>query len=251
MTIQRKTGRAGAACGALLAALLLAAVPATRADDGITAFSTAALGEPPAAWSFVTLPRKTPTRFTVVELGGAHVLKVESDDSYGNLVHPVHVQPNGHNTLAWRWRVDRLVEGADLKTRSGDDAAAKVCVFFAFESSKLSFGERAKLALVHTPGGMEVPTETLCYVWDNKLAPGTALVNAFTARIRFIVVESGSAKLAQWVDEKRDLIADYQRLFGDESAGQVPLISGIAVSADADNTNGHGLAYLGDITLTR
>lgn len=243
--------RAGVGRGTVLAAMLFAAITPARSDGGITPFSSAPVGEPPAAWTFATLPHKTPTRFTVVDLGGARVLKVEADDSYGNLIHPVHVQPNGHNMLAWRWRVDRLVDEADLKARSGDDAAAKVCVFFAFEAAKLSFGERAKLALVHTTGGIEVPTETLCYVWDNKLAPGTALVNAFTNRIRFIVVESGSAKLAQWVDEKRDVIADHQRLFGDESAGQVPVISGIAVSADADNTHGHGLAYLGDITLTR
>ncbi|MEO8080272.1 MAG: DUF3047 domain-containing protein, partial [Caldimonas sp.] len=44
--------------------------------------------------------------------------------------------------------------------------------------------------------------------------------------------------------------ADYQKAFGDESQGKLPALTGIAVSADADNTHGHGLAYFGDIRLT-
>ena len=34
----------------------------------------------------------------------AAVLKVQADDSYGNLVHPVRVALDGAASLAWRWR---------------------------------------------------------------------------------------------------------------------------------------------------
>ena len=243
--IRTRAGR----CAACLLAVGVAAGARAADDAAIAAFSSAAPGEPPAAWKFATLPNKAPTKFTVAELGGAKVLKVEADNSYGNLVHAVHANSSDHTTVAWRWRVDKLVEEADLKSRSGEDSPAKLCVFFAFDAANLSLGERTRLSLAQSVSGQAVPTETLCYVWDNKLPADTALTSVFTKRIRFIVLETGTAKLGQWVTQKRNVGADYQRMFGDESGGKFPEITGIAVSADADNTHGKSLAYFGDVTL--
>ena len=237
-----------------LLALVLGAClapPAVAANDAaVAAFSTASPGEPPAVWKFATLPNKAPTKYSIVELGGARVLKVEADESYGNLVHAMRVQASDASVLAWRWRVDHLVDGADLTVRSGEDSPAKLCVFFGFDGAKLSFGERTKLALARSSTGEDVPTQSLCYVWDNKLPVDTGMASVFTKRIRFIVLQSGSAKVGQWVAQKRNVVADYQRMFGDESEGKVPEVTGVSVSADSDNTHGHGLAYFGDITLT-
>ena len=224
--------------------------PARAGDAAIARFTTAAPGVPPAPWKFVTLPRKAPTAFTIADVDGARALEVEANDSYGDLVHPLDVAPGAHPMIAWRWRVDRLVDGADLRTRAGDDSPAKLCVSFAYDAAQLSFGERAKLALAHSATGQDVPAETLCYVWDNRLAVDTAMANAFTRRIRFIVLQSGASRLGTWIAQKRDLGADYERLFGDESGGRMPAISGVEVSADADNTHGHALAWFGDVTLT-
>jgi hypothetical protein len=236
---------------ATMLALMACLAPARAADDAsIVTFSGAAPGEPPAAWKFATLPRKIATKFSIVDLGGARVLKVESDESYGNLVHAMHAQIGERATLAWRWRVDKLLEDADIKTRAGDDSAAKMCVFFGFDAAKLPLGERTRLSIANSTTGQDVPTQTLCYVWDNKLPVDTGLINAFTKRIRFIVLQSGNAKLEQWVSQKRSLAVDYLRMFGDEAEGKVPEVVGVAVSADADNTHGHGLSYFGDVTLT-
>ena len=56
---------------------------------------------------------------------------------------PLRFTSDGRAWLAWRWRVDQLVENADLTSRTGDDSPARVCVFFDFDASKLPFGERA------------------------------------------------------------------------------------------------------------
>jgi hypothetical protein len=237
-----------------LTALLLGcsvALTVRAADNAaIAAFSTAPPGEAPAAWKFATLPNKTATKYSIVDLGGARALKVEAADSYGNLVHSARFQPTDRSAVAWRWRVDKLIDEADLKSRGGEDSAAKLCVFFGFDGSKLPFTERTKLALARSSTGQDVPTQTLCYVWDNKLPIDTSLPSPFTKRIRYIVLQSGSAKLGQWVAQKRDVVADYQRMFGDESEGKTPEVTGVAVQADADNTHGQSLAYFGDITLT-
>ncbi|MBT2321748.1 DUF3047 domain-containing protein [Variovorax paradoxus] len=236
---------------ALTAALWIAA-PAAHADDaaGVTPFSSAKAARAPEPWRFTSLPNKTPTRFEVVQQGGQRVLKVEADQSYGNLVHATQVPLNASTTLAWRWRVDDFVKDADLRTRAGDDGAAKLCVFFDFPTERLSFGERTRLALARRTTGEQVPSEALCYVWDNKEAKGTALVNAFTQRMRMVVLESGPAATpGTWLSERRNLLADYRRVFGDEAGDTMPDVVAIAVSADADNTQGHGLAFFSDIDL--
>lgn len=235
-----------------LAALLWMAAPHARAQDKplLTPFSSATGAQAPAPWHFTTLPNKVPTRFEVEQLEGQRVLKVDANGSYGNLVHPVRVELNSQATLAWRWRVEAFVEGADLRTRSGDDGAAKVCVFFDFPADRLSVGERARLSLARRATGEAVPTETLCYVWDNKEAKGNAFDNAFTKRIRMVVLESGAApKPGSWIAERRNLLTDYKRAFGDEAGDLLPDVTAVAISADADNTHGHGLAYFSDLDL--
>ncbi len=81
-----------------------------------------------------------------------------------------------------------------------------------------------------------------------KLAAGTTLDNAFTRRMRYIVLESGTDRLNKWVGEKRDVGADFMKLFKDESQ-TVPAIVGIAVGADSDNTQSKSVAYVSGITL--
>ena len=219
-------------------------------EGALRPFSNARGAEPPAPWHFNGLPNKTPTRFEVVQQGSQRVLKVEADNAYGNLVQRVAMPLQSEPTLAWRWRVDQFVQGADLRTKAGDDGAAKLCVFFDFPPERLSFAERARLALARAATGEEVPSEVLCYVWDEKLPRGTLLTNAFTDRMRMLVLQSGaSAAPGAWLPERRNLLADYRRAFGQEAGSTVPEVVAVAVSADADNTHGHGLAFFSDIDL--
>jgi hypothetical protein len=62
------------------------------------------------------------------------------------------------------------------------------------------------------------------------------------------VLNSASTPLQQWVTHTRDLRADFLRSFGAESDTVPPLLA-IVVGADADNTAGSGLAYVGDVSL--
>ncbi|MBS0341532.1 MAG: DUF3047 domain-containing protein [Proteobacteria bacterium] len=239
----------------LAAAAALSGAPTARAEESLattlTPFASAQGAQPPAAWHFATLPGKTPTQFEVTQLDGHRVLKVESNDSYGNLVHKVQVPLDASTSLSWRWRVDKFIDGVDLHSRSGDDGAAKLCVFFNLATDRLPVGEQLRLAAARKLSGEDVPSETLCYVWDAKAAAGETFVNAFTRRIRMMVLRSGpSTSPGGWATEQRNVLADYRRAFGDEAAGATPDISAIAVSADADNTHGSGLSYFTDLSLS-
>jgi Protein of unknown function (DUF3047) len=205
--------------------------------------------EPPAPWHVAGLPGQTKpfTRFSVVDLGGRRALRIEADESYGNLVHPLKpVLPPLQ--LAWQWRVERPLEHADLRQKSGDDTEVKVCVFFDEPMDNLTFGERQLLRFARARSTDPVPTATICYVWDSRLPAGTAVDSPFTRRLRYIVLQSGTSRLDQWVAERRDVGADYTRVFGSESAS-VPPIVGVAVGADADNTKSHSIAYVAELVL--
>lgn len=232
---------------AITAAMSLSGSSWAQGDMAL-AFSQMGMGALPAPWHFVTLPGKNPTSFTVTDLDGQNVLKVATQDAYGNMVHTLHQTPSASPQLQWRWRVDHLVEKADINRKAGDDSALKLCVSFDFDKSQLSFGERTKLRLGKISTGEDIPAETLCYVWDNKLPIGSSLHNAFTHRMRYIVLQSGSQHLGHWMTEHRNLAADYAQAFGDESS-VMPMLIGITVSADSDSTHGSSLGYMGDVHL--
>ena len=73
----------------------------------------------------------------------------------------------------------------------------------------------------------------------------TLIVNPRTDRIRKIVVESGPARLKQWLAYRRDVRADYERAFGEPPGG----LQGIAIMTDSDNTRGFAQAWYGEIRL--
>ncbi len=205
----------------------------------------------PAPWRTAGLPdqKKPYTAFSVATVDGRRALRIEADRSYGNLLHPLRVEPGAVKALAWRWRIEQLNEQADLRQRSGDDTTVKVCALFDLPFDKVPFIDRQVLGVARSMTSEMIPTASICYVWDARLAVGTELPNAFSSRLRYVVLESGTARVGEWVGERRDVMADFRRLFGGESGGQaVPLI-GVAVGADADNTRQRSVAYVADVML--
>jgi hypothetical protein len=71
--------------------------------------------------------------------------------------------------------------------------------------------------------------------------------NPYTDRVIMIVVESGEAKLNQWVKEERNIYEDYKKAFKEEP----PAISGIAIMTDTDNTGESVTAFYGDIIFKK
>jgi hypothetical protein len=206
--------------------------------------------EPVAPWQVMLLPKQTKpsTRFTSMVMDGRPVLRIVADHSYATLVHPLPQGTHVGHVLSWRWRIDEPLAKADLHRRSGDDTAVKVCALFDEPLENVPVGERLWLKTASTLAGTDAPTATVCYVWDAHLPAGTVVPNAFTRRVRYLVLRSADTPLASWSLERRDLHADFLQLFGDE-AKTVPRLMGVMVGGDADNTQGRSTAYLGDLVL--
>ena len=233
-----------------LPALVMAQLP-PQVPPLIHPFSKPSAEVLPAPWRLVGLPKgKAPlAQIEVVKLGDESVLKLATDKSYGTALHELKpVVLGAGSTLSWRWRLEQGIEAADLKTKEGDDSPLKVCAMFDMPLDKLGFLERNLLRLARSLSGEKLPGATLCYVWDHKLAIGTQLPNAYSPRLRFVVLDSGDKKLGQWVSHQRDLSADLQRAFGHEFVTPPPLIA-MVVGADSDNTQTRSLAFVGDVAL--
>ena len=234
---------------ALFAPAALAQTPSKPA--ALVPFSSAVGDQPPAPWRVVGVPGgKIPlTTYLIADIDGSRALRVEANKSYGNLVHATTLAPPDTGArLRWRWRLEEPLRSADLRQRSGDDSPLKVCALFDMPLEKLGLVDRSLLRLARSATGENLPSATLCYVWDHALATGTLLRNAYSGRVRMIVVNSGDQRLGQWLSHDRDLAADFKRAFGEESDVMPPL-QAVLVGGDADNTGGRSVGWVGDVSF--
>lgn len=244
-----------ALCMILLAAICLGWVAApARANESkpwITS-PVESLQQPDTAWRLALLPRqsKPVTEFSVVMLDDQRVLRVAASKSYGKLLHPVQRDGAQARRLVWDWRVDVAPE-ADLRKRGGDDVALRVCAFYDWPLERLPLMDRLRLSTAELVAGEPLPSAAICYVWDSALPTGTIMPNAFTRRIRMIVVDGEGTAKAQWREHRRDLHRDFRTAFADEwmDGDAVPPLLAVIIGGDTDNTASEGLGFVRTIKL--
>jgi len=225
----------------------LAAALALAADaPGIVPFSAMAPGDLREPWRLLSLVDVKPAEVALVADDGATVLRVSSFAASGSVAQSIDASPRGL-ALAWRWKVDRIVQAADMERRAGDDYAARVYVFFDVPHSELPWRTRIKIAAIELVYGKAIPTAVICYVWDNRHPVGTSQWNPYTDRVRMVVLRSGAGEVGEWKTERRDLEADYRAAFG--AGGELPRVNGIAAGNDTDQTGEHATAWFGDFRL--
>jgi len=232
-----------------LAIAIPLACAAQSSEVAIAPFSSAAAGdEIPAGWETVTLPYGRKNEFRIVPEGHSRVLQVRSEDAFGSLAFRLSAEAARTPMLTWRWKIDRVVDKADMETKEGEDFAARVYVAFDFPTEQLSGTERAKLKIARAVEGF-VPAAAICYVWDNKHAQGSAVFSPHFAHVRTVVVQTGNDRAGQWLSESRDVEADFVAAFGESWKGHVPNITGVVVGNDTDQTAETVTAWFGDIQL--
>ena len=224
--------------------------PAPAAPAKVAPFSTAAPGGPfPGGWHIEAAVKfRKPSTYRLVDDNGTTVVEGTAEASASGLVEFLDIDPHERPILTWRWKVGQPVEGANTTQRWGDDAPVRVMISFAGDVQTLSFGDRLFFNQVKLVTGIPVPYATLEYVWGAGAPKETVVVNSYTSRIRTLLVQNTPEPLNQWVTEKRDVLEDFRRAFGEEPGR----ITAIAVYTDADATGKRSQGYFGDLTfLTR
>jgi Protein of unknown function (DUF3047) len=212
------------------------------------AFSQGVGSEPPAPWHFVGLPEryaKPPTLIDLHEIDGKKALRLRSDKSWGSLVHP---WTGSAQTLRFQWRLDKALAKANFKTKATEDAALKVCMSFDMPVDRIPSGERTVFKFAQFVSREKLPTATLCYVWAHSEEVGSVHASPTTARVRYMVLNSGGAQLKTWQEQQRNIGSDFLKAFGAEST-TVPALTAIIVGADSDNTQDTSLGYIADIVV--
>lgn len=236
----------------LLAARLLFAPSVSMADSGtvldVGKFSANLSGSAlPDGWKPLTF-KKIPklTSYELVKDGGAVVVKATSEASASGLIKEITIDPKAFPIVRWRWKVENLLKNSDVSRKGGDDYPARLYITFEYDPDKVSFGKKLKFKAGQAIFG-DIPIAALNYIWETKTPAGTIVENAYTNFAQMIVVESGPKKVGLWVEEERNIYEDYKKAFGEEP----PMINGVAIMSDTDNTKERATAYYGDIEFVR
>jgi hypothetical protein len=207
--------------------------------------STASARPAAAGWTHFPLLGKAHTRFQYARKDGRDAMGATAASSASMLRQQVRIEPADLGSVRFSWKVPELIVQADLARRDAADSPVRIILAFEGDRSRLSTRDASVAELVRTLTGEEMPYATLMYVWCNQRSPGTVIKSPRSDRIRKLVVESGSARLDQWLDYERDIRADYVQAFGEPPGALV----GVAIMTDTDNTRSTAQAWYGPVRL--
>jgi hypothetical protein len=164
------------------------------------------------------------TQYKLVESGNSEVLRASTHGKASGLFREITVDLTQTPYLHWSWKVENIFHGNNERSKTGDDYPARIYVVV---SGGLFFWK----------------TRAVNYVWASHEAIGSEWPNAFTSNAMMVAVQSGKAKLGQWVHERRNVREDLKHLFGED----FKRINAVAVMVDGDNTGQSAESYFGDI----
>jgi hypothetical protein len=167
----------------------------------------------------------TPTDYTVVADGTNYCLRASATNSNSALMVKLNFKPPAHLFVSWRWKIDHTPPGASDRTVHDYDHAARLII--AFDT-------------------FIGPPRSIDYLWANTEPIGTAMPHPLMGRAQMLVLESGNGRAGEWITEKRDVSADWRRLFPGKA---MPKIVGIGVLTDTDSTHTQVTAGYADIEL--
>jgi hypothetical protein len=170
-------------------------------------------------------------------------IKAESNASASGLIRKIKIDPEKYPILKWQWKVTGVLKNGDVKKKSGDDYPARIYISFEYDSDKVGLLDKAKYSALKLLHGEYPPIGAINYIWESNAPKGSIVPNAYTDRVRMIVVESGTKHLNVWKEEERNIYEDYLTAFGETP----PPISGVAIMTDTDNTGESAVSYYGDI----
>jgi hypothetical protein len=149
-------------------------------------------------------------------------VQLRSLNSSFSLEHSVEVNLAELPYLSWSWKVTRLPLAGDFRKTSTDDQAAQLLVAFSDH-------------------------RVLSYIWDSN-APKGAMQSASAnplVHVVAVVCESGAAETNRWVNETRNVAADYERAFGKPA----PRIKGLRLQINTQHTGSYAESYFGQIAF--
>ncbi len=171
------------------------------------------------------------SRYSAEREGETTYLRAESDGSASAILWKESFNVYEYPHARWRWKIEKIYEKGDAKSKDGDDYPIRVYLIFE---------KKALLGLI------SIPT-SLNYIWANRVYGEKIIPNAYTGRSMMVLLEEGGDKTGQWITEEANIIEDYRRAFGEDP----PKRATIAIMNDSDNTGESSVSYVDFIEIFR
>ncbi|HMH49644.1 MAG TPA: DUF3047 domain-containing protein [Candidatus Acidoferrum sp.] len=168
--------------------------------------------------------------FAIAEVDGQRVLHLKSEGDSSTIGRDIKGKVNLKQTpiLEWRWKVTKLPRGADARKSATDDEAGQIYVTWP------RFPEAVRSRIIG-------------YIWDTTAPVGSIFKSDKTGTVTYVVVESGSAKLGQWITEHRNVVEDFKKIHGAEPENP----GAVSISIDSDDTRSSAEAFVGPVLFRR
>ena len=125
--------------------------------------------------------------------------------------------------LEWEWKVTKTPKNGDVRVKERDDQAGSMCV-------------------IVNPG--LTGFYSLCYLWENDGPKDTPLISTKRDDSRYLILRTAKADgVGKWYAERRDMLADYTRVFGKPPSDEAV----IGMQIDSDSTESSGEVFYRNI----
>lgn len=175
---------------------------------------------------------------------GKTLYQVETGENNETIVHAVsqatssllfqeiNVKRSDRPFLTWEWKAIRFPSNKKneiLASKSDNDFAARVYAVFQ--------------------GRTPLTSHMIQYVWDDYFPDGTYVESPYSSKVKIVVVQSGRPNSSDgWVREKRDLVKDYEMLYGNPPRGN---LIAVGLMSDSDNTGTVSEAYYRRLSIEK
>jgi hypothetical protein len=152
--------------------------------------------------------------------GGRPVLQLATEADAVRIGREAKIDVTQTPWLVWEWKPLVLPDGGDVRNRKRNDQAGRIMLVFA---------------------GMKA----LLYVWDTTAPVGAEARSDpfdFFQRV-LIVVRSGSQGVGEWSRERRDVYADFKRVYEEEP----PALKWVGVESYSDDTKTRSAVRFGPV----
>jgi hypothetical protein len=99
--------------------------------------------------------------------------------------------------LSWWWKAGQLPKGGDIRKKETDDQGGQIFVVFP----RFPF---------------LVNSRSMGYIWDTQAPKGLAGTSPAYNKAKYVILQSGTEKLNQWVFESRNVFEDYKKYFQED-----------------------------------
>ncbi len=168
--------------------------------------------------------------FTVVDNDGRRALHLRSKDETSTVSQDIKGKVKLKETpiLEWSWKVVTLPKGADSRSKHTDDQAAQLYVSWP------RFPQAVRSRIIG-------------YIWDTTAPQGLFVESEKTSTVTYVVVRSGPGELGKWLTERRNVVEDYRKIYGEEPDNP----GAVSIAIDSDDTHSTAEALFGAIVFRK